>query len=195
MKNEKRYDVFRGARTITFEEYNRRKMYSFFYSTIKYKKYIQNASRRYHICPEILFALINIERMNRDTFGYRFFERILSMISPGLIIKKDFSIGLSQLKPSTSIEILGLQDEKTLVRNLINPEYNINICAQVLRKYLSDGRFKDKAFDERIHGVVELYLAGEINYTIQPSVELYNKLLLWSVQQKFFKRFMDRNAT
>lgn len=63
---------------------------------------------------------------------------------------------------------------------LLDVKENINICAQILKKYLSEQDIKIN-FYERMLKLVRLYVTGKLNCKIYPWIYLHHKLLLYSI--------------
>jgi glycerophosphoryl diester phosphodiesterase len=96
-----------------------------------YKKLINDMSDKNNIDSEILMTILLIEEFNRGSICHQLQEKFLVSLFPGIVLKKDMSLGLGQIKLSTASRLLDVSKGEALPL-LMNPIKNIEICARYL---------------------------------------------------------------
>lgn len=128
---------------------------------------IEKHAEESNVPIDLLYTILCLEYTNRSSCGYRFIENLLVKYFKKLTIRKDISIGLSQIKPSTAKELIKKSPYEFL-ENLINNEFSIQLCAKLLRnildKYQDEYNYcieNDLAFDDNIWCfIASEYLCG-----------------------------------
>lgn len=93
---------------------------------------IESEARNAGIDSRLLCGVLAIESAHRPSW-VRFCEQLACTVWPSFIVRRDMSIGLGQIRPSTAKALL--KDNGTdiaLVKKLMNPKFNVFVCAQLL---------------------------------------------------------------
>lgn len=142
---------------------------------------ILNASK-IGIDSELLFSIVVIEKMNRGSFSNYVFEKLLSILTPSIIIKLNSSIGLCQIRVQTAKKVLALPN-KVIVRKLMLPKDNIDIMAKLIKLYAYEN-VGDKHNLRR--KIINLHTTGEKYVSTNIYLDMYYELVDWSIKQKYF---------
>gem|GEM_PF-5783016 len=161
----------------------------------KYVFYIKEISYEYDICPEILFSIILIETINRRSFLTRNVECITCKLFPKLMIRKNISIGIAQIKIKTAKKILPNADDHEIMNLLLDDFNNIKICAKLIANYLEIINCSQCSFNTRMLNLVKVYLTGDINSPNYPWINLYKDLLVWSINSNLFNKTFNTYLT
>lgn len=154
-----RYDLHLTLRKMEFE-----------------KEFINDFANEIHkhsleceIPEQLLTNILLVERVNRGTWVERFLERQICRFFPEYAIKKDFSIGMAQIKISTAHEVMK-ESKHILVHKLFDYDYSIKSCAQYIA-YLFDQYWGDaewQYYNNNIKGedaifmyIAQHYLCGD----------------------------------
>lgn len=174
------------------EEVLRKYYIKIYYRAVNLQKYIhtiKRAATRNKIDPNLLLGIISIESANRN--GVSFIENLLVKVFPYLVVKLDISIGISQLKVSTILRELDLKTTKMfLVKNLINPTFNICLCGKLLKHY-SKQEHNDKNKFDHVLSLVKLYTTGKNNGENYPWIILYSIILMKILQDNLFDKLYE----
>lgn len=149
-----------------------------------YLNMIYSSSLKHNVNVEILFGVLVIENINRGNYIIRSLENIISLLSPNILINLDASLGFGQIKISTARALKLFKTDKDVVRALINVQDNIELVAILLKSYYDDCK-NDVDF---LRGIVNLYGTGKKIVNLNRELEIYYKLLSWSVFQKKFSK-------
>lgn len=107
-----------------------------------YEYEIQRICHANFIDVELLKTIVALEYIYRGQWHNRLSEIILCRYFPWLAIKKDISVGLTQIKISTAKEILEMAPQK-FVNKLMDPEFNMEVCAKYLKKVINQYNLKN----------------------------------------------------
>ena len=155
-----------------------------------YKYEILSACRKNNVSTDLLKTIILLEQAHRGIWYIILSERLLCRIFPKIAIKKDITIGLTQIKISTAHEIL----EKNPIRfmnDLLSAEYNIEVAGKLLGKIITDYGDEDfyddmKCYCESVHEyIANKYLCSKYSY-LNRSVLLYTSILKSKCENVFF---------
>lgn len=105
--------------------------------SIDYFRYeIIAAAQKYQINPNLLYGILLLEHINRGSYYIRILENFLCRFLSRLAIKLDISVGIGQIKLSSAEK--GLKISRVLlVKDILEPKFNINACASYI-KFLED---------------------------------------------------------
>jgi putative uncharacterized protein FNV2137 len=98
-----------------------------------YKYEIKKFSQRNNINPKIVLYILCIESLYRGNFFERISEKIYCYFFYDLAIKKDISIGISQIKLSVISNILE-QSPYVFKKKLFNPRFLIKITCKIIKE-------------------------------------------------------------
>lgn len=172
---------------------NKEKIYHYYVNTAislnkKYLKWIFNSSKD-GVDPELIFAIIVIEKMNRGSFSNRFLEKLLSVLCPSIIIKLNASIGLCQIRVRTAKKVVTMTNKK-IVKALMSAEDSIDILTKLLKLY-GDEIADDKINIERT--VLNLYLTGKKDVSPNIYLTTYYDLVEYSIKNQCFHNIYFKN--
>ncbi|WP_214764599.1 hypothetical protein [Exiguobacterium sp. s141] len=141
---------------------------------------------------ELLFGIVTLERLSRGDLLTRNLERLVYYVLPIFIVKKDLSIGLGQLKLSTVKKNVKSENEKLLLKKMINPHTNIMLVAIVLQKALITFEKSVQINPTVIERIVDIYLRGEEKNSPNEQVTIHIRLLKWSYKNYLFEKTMKK---
>lgn len=147
---------------------------------IKHEEAIKLASSKYHVDIDILYNILLIEYTNRGDFFTRNIERLLAKYCSAILVNRDASVGIGQIKISTAKELFPQENEKTVLKNLLKNDFNITVCAILIGKYTD---YLKKEQKNNLFNLVKLYTTGSINSDINLSLITYYKLLKWAINK------------
>ncbi|MBC8572492.1 hypothetical protein H8716_05225 [Lachnospiraceae bacterium NSJ-46] len=158
---------------------------------IKYYKYeIQKASRENNISEELLSTVIQLEMMNRGAWVIRKAEKLVCKFLPRYAAKKDYSVGLAQIKISTAQKILKESPDAFLMK-MFNNAFNIELCAKILKKlsdeywkFESDYKYVRDWTGDEYQYIAYRYLTDCTEY-MNETVLLYGVMLRSKVEKKY----------
>lgn len=102
-----------------------------------YRYEINNISVSNNIPTELLETIVNLEYIYRGRWYNSLCESILCHLFPKFAIRKDISIGLTQIKISTAQKTLKMASTKFL-KKLLEPDFNLEVCAKMLKNIIYD---------------------------------------------------------
>jgi len=149
-----------------------------------YLNMVYSSSLKNNVSPEVLFGVLVIEHINRGNYIMRSVENIISLVCPIILIKLDASLGPGQVKISTAKALEVFKTDKEVVRGLINVQDNIELVAKLLKSYYDCC----KNDVDPLKGIVNFYGTGKKNVNPNRELDIYYKLLSWSVSQKKFSK-------
>ena len=140
-------------------------------------------SSKIGIDSELLFSIVVIEKLNRGSFSNRVLEKTLSLIFPSIIIKRNASIGLCQIRVGTARKVID-GSERDIVKSLMLPNFNIDVMAKLIKIY-SEENPQDKDIRRTI---LNLHTTG--NKFASPNIYLniYYEIVNWSIKRKLFSK-------
>ncbi len=147
---------------------------------------IQEESMKNNLNPELIFGIITLEKMNRGSLINRLLEVCGVYLIPSLIIKKNISIGLGQVKLSTAKEVLDDLDDKRILKLLIHPLKCIEIVAMLLHKYSFELNSENQMTDSHIKKISNLYITGSSDPKLNFQIKTHFLLLKWSIENNLF---------
>lgn len=98
----------------------------------KNKYLIDDVAKENDINVCLLYTIIKLEMIYRERLYYKILEYIACKVFRNYTIKKDFSVGLAQIKVSTAQKVLR-KNPKLFVSKLVDDEFNINVCGKIIR--------------------------------------------------------------
>jgi len=150
-----------------------------------YMQYILTSAKRNNINPEVLCAIILVEMINRGSWINKWIEKILIKTFPFLLIKKDASLGVSQIKISLATKMMPEYTAKEVLEALMDDKINIDLCAKHIKKF--EDTVSDDLNSNYFNQLVNYYIAGKLTISNRPPhFLLYENLIKWSVSQKVF---------
>lgn len=143
--------------------------------------FISGESIRNNLNPDLLLGLLAIEDLNRGGL-YRLVENVLVRIFPEFVLKRDFSLGLAQMKPRTIERELGLEVSGRNLSRLMQSTFSIAVSARLLGKYckqigFNSKLFNDKIYEEKLRLIVRKYTTGSFALLVYPWTDYYSKIL------------------
>ena len=138
-------------------------------------------SNRNDLNPNLLLGVLAIEKANRGWL-YNLIEHFLVWLLPGFVLRRDFSIGLAQIKPKTLQRELGVAPSPETLKKLMNPSEVIAIGARLLSMYCEKVGFDSRQinsddFDENLLSVVKRYTTGSFTSFGSPWINYYFQIL------------------
>lgn len=148
-----------------------------YYNIIEHEAIINNLN------VNLLFGFIILEQINRGNIIQRIIEYLIVYLVPQVVIKRDMSLGLAQIKLSTAQKIYPYELDRVLIRNLINEDFNISTCAKLLCSIISN-----IGININLLILTKNYLTGNSYSDLNNTIILYHNLLYWSVKQQLFDK-------
>ncbi len=151
------------------------------YITDLYEYEIKSVCERNDISTDLLNTIIKLEYIHRGKWYYNLFEKIISKFFTNVAIKKDISIGISQIKISTAKEVLEKSPTK-FVKKLADIDFNLEVCGKLLNILIEDyyNTEKDDLIRDECEDVYE-YIANKylcsIYSPMNRSVLIYSAVL------------------
>ena len=102
----------------------------------------------------LLKTIINLEYIYRGRWYNWLGELLACKMFPKIAIKKDLSVGLTQIRISTAKKVLKMAPNK-FVKNLMEPEFNIKVCTKLLNQIIND--YETSQDDYLINEVEDIY--------------------------------------
>lgn len=130
---------------------------------IKHNKFtIDNAAKENDINVVLLETILGLENFYRGRMYNKILEKILCRFFPVIALKKNISVGIAQIRLSTAEKVLR-KDAHTFIKEICNDEYNIALCAKVLKSIIDKHNELDEKswFDEEDYSDVYDYIAGQ----------------------------------
>lgn len=84
-----------------------------------------------NIPNDLLGKIVTLEYIYRGRTYYKVSEHIVCRCFPSLAIKKDISVGITQIRISTAQKILKMAPQKFIVK-LLDFEFNLEVCGRLL---------------------------------------------------------------
>lgn len=166
-----------------------------YYETFKIdKKYIylvHSIARQEGINPELLFGIILIEKINRGHWLTRFSEKVFIKLFPKYLIKRDASLGISQIKVSTAKLVTPSLSDIEILDALSDDFKCISICSKLINYYLEIIKKTTEDNDKIILILTSLYLTGEIVVIDNDCLFFYNNLLEWCISEKLLNHYLE----
>lgn len=160
------------------------------FNLLNHFEIIEKAASDNDINPNLLLAFIAVESSNRK--GLIFIEKFAVKFLPSWVVKRDFSLGIAQLKPKTVINELNLNiDRMLLVKKLMQPSYNIDLCSKLLNHYSILLQESGNVFD-KILGLVKLYTTGKPDVQNYPWIVLYAHIVHLILNDNLFEKISKR---
>lgn len=166
-------------------------MYYEAFKTRKYKYLIQSLAEQEGINPELLFGIILIEKINRGYWVTRFVEKFFAKLFPKYLIKKDLSIGISQIKVSTAKIVSPALTDIEIIDALLDDVNCISICSKLIKYYLEIIANITKDNEKTIFYLTSLYQTGEMIENEYQFLFFYNKLLAWCISEELLKQLLN----
>lgn len=132
---------------------------------------------------EELYGILLIEHINRGKLITRIIERCAVKFLIYKSIQLDLSLGIGQIKISTAKIYCPNKDGKTVAKELLRDEFNINIAAQIIHDY--HRRFYGR---NQLLGLVKYYTTGNSTHESNKIIILYHKLLKWIMEEDLIER-------
>lgn len=132
---------------------------------------------KYNINPNLPLGIIAIEMSNRNII-YSLIEKILAFIAPTYLLRRNASIGISQLKVSTIRNELKIIESNEIIKKLLNKRSSIKFLVMLISKYCSEIDFSTKCihskdFDGKLQQIVCKYTTGSYSNAINPWIRFY----------------------
>lgn len=166
----------------------------------KYYKYeVEEECEKNYVPPTLLMTIIQLEVLNRGTWFYRNIEKLVCRFAPKYAAKKDFSIGLTQIKISTAQEIIRKSPD-TFLMKMFDDRFNIMLCSKLLKKLLDEywthsgehEYIRNEACDE-FQYIAYRYLTDCTDRTNETAL-LYGAILRSRVEEEYqIKNVVDIN--
>lgn len=86
---------------------------------------------------ELLKTIVLLEHIHRGKWYYKIGEWLVCKLIPLFAIKRDFSVGIAQIKISTAKDLLQKSPTK-FTSKLVDTEFNLEVCAMLLKKLKAD---------------------------------------------------------
>jgi|SRR5699024_4569023 len=134
-----------------------------------------------------LYGMVLIEYLNRGKLVIRFIEKSAVYLCTKKVIKKDYSIGIAQIKISTAKRFCSKKEDRKIAKRLLNDKFNISISAQVIREYYLSPDNKNK-----ILGLVKHYTTGNSNSKMNSTIFIYYKILKWVIKCERFNQSREK---
>jgi len=125
---------------------------------------------------ELLKTIVALEYIYRGQWYNWLSETILCKYFPWLAIKKDISVGLTQIKISTAKEILEMAPKK-FVNKLMDPEFNMDVCAKFLKKIIDKYKIENKENYQDIYEYIACSYLCDVYDDTNKTVLLYSTIL------------------
>jgi hypothetical protein len=161
-------------------------LHSMRYVVARYARAVGAAAEGEGVDPETLFALIALEQLQRGGL-LRVLERCCAWLCPALLVRRDCTLGLTQIRISQAQRLLEAEPRE-VVRQLTNDSENIRVCARMLRAYESEHSLQALPASKRAARVAELHLTGKLGGPRRPRVVLYGRLLAYSIRSGLFQQ-------
>lgn len=143
---------------------------------IPYHKEIEKSALENNIPLELLETILFLENVYRNSYMNTLIEKIICIFFRPIAIKKDISIGLSQIKISTATQVMNLSNYE-VIPLLICENSNINICARYLKQILKE--YNNLPYKENItvyYFLASCYL-GTPTYALDYTTLVYSTIL------------------
>lgn len=102
-----------------------------------YENEIEKYSKENNIPKQLLYSVLCLEYTNRSSVFYKWIEKLLVKTFKGIVVKKDISIGLAQIKPSTAKEVLK-ESPYEFIDKMLGNVFSVELCAKLLRLILDE---------------------------------------------------------
>jgi len=119
-----------------------------------YKYEIEKYSKQNDLPRNLLTAILLLEIINRGQWYNRLLEIFCCYCFPNLSIKKDISVGVSQIKISTAEKVLK-KSPLRFIKRLINNTYNISVCAKYLKNLIN--KFEEEKVTNPYYFNIDMY--------------------------------------
>ncbi len=139
-----------------------------------YKYEIERICNENGIDVMLLKTIVNLEYIFRGRWYIWLGELLVCKVFPKIAIKKDLSVGLTQIRISTAKDVLRMAPNK-FVKNLIEPEFNMNVCAELLKQIIYD--YEVSQDDYMVKEVEDIYEYISLRYLCE-GYEKDNKTVL-----------------
>lgn len=126
--------------------------------------------------------------MNRGKI-HHLIEHMCVAFLPSYVIRNDCSLGIAQIRPSTA-EMVTKIPRTELIHNIMNDNYNIELCASLLHYYASKIGMNNTLMKENIFDIAQLYTTGRLQEKLSYSVIMYAELLWQVVNHKLFSHLI-----
>ena len=154
-----------------------------YYLLSLYKFEILKFSKKNNINPCLIFYLLCIENLNRGGKIYRKLEKIYCCFFYERAIKKDISVGISQIKISNIVNILR-QSPIMFKKNLFKPSFSINVMTLIIKKIFNE--YDDCS--DYFNGDIFSYIASNYNGNYEIiDVKIYSAVLRSLMKNKTLK--------
>ncbi len=134
---------------------------------------IESSAEKYGMDQGLLRKIVQLEYINRGSIINRLLEKTAVRFIPGLLIHKDVSLGLAQIKISNAKGYFHMAPCR-YVPQMLKPEISIDLCAYTLRNLLDEYEYYEpceydecltEIYDDKenisLNYMVGLYIASE----------------------------------
>ena len=145
---------------------------------------IQRAAQLHAVDPELLMGILVLETANRG-LAFRVLERLVARVNPRYLVRRDCSIGIAQIRPSTARSVVDA-DSQRLVCMLLDDDGSIDVCARLIRRFSQEHHLERLSIRLRVAAVARLYTTGKLAPARHPWIGLYTLLLTYAVSNRLF---------
>lgn len=150
---------------------------------VRYRPLIITTAKYWNLNPNILFGILLIENVNRGNKILRFAERIAVVNMPKVIINRDASIGIAQIKISTALKYTKCYTKYDVAKLLLKDCFSIRICSMIINEYFNTAT----SSSNKILELVNYYTTGKKYTEINDSIYIYYKLLNWIIDSNLIE--------
>lgn len=150
----------------------------------KFKEIIINELKGTDIDPNIVYGILLIEFANRSNSINKISEKFICWFFPNFAIKRNLSIGLTQIKISTAKLFIDLDDTK-IIQLLCNDKDNIIICTKYVKWIFNKFSLEKSELNYQIFVISNIYNSGTMRNYLLPWIKFYTDLLNFSVDKNW----------
>ena len=113
----------------------------------QYEYDIEDSASKHGIDPDLLMKVVQLEKINRGIIYYKLLEKIAVRWIPSYLIKKDATIGLTQIRISSVKDYFHTSPRK-YIAEMLKPEISIDLCAYTLKQLLDEYDEMDESLED-----------------------------------------------
>ena len=155
---------------------------------VERNKYIINdIAKENNISYELLAYIIRFEDLYRGALINKILENLVVKFDKNRAIKKDYSIGICQIKISTAQKVLR-DTPFNFIDNLMKEDYNIDLCGKYLKSLINEYNIGKETNDylvedfEDVYEYIAVQYLGGIQSDKSMTVLLYSAVLRSEVE-------------
>ena len=169
----------------------------------QYSYEIESSAEKYGMNYGLLRTIIQLEYINRGSIINRLIEKAAVHFVPGLLVKKDASLGLTQIKISNAKGYFHMTPCR-YVEQMLKPEISIDLCAYILKNMLDEYEYYEPCeYDECLTEIyddkenisqnymVGLYIASEYICGYKNTLKKYVLVYAAIIQDEFPALYVD----